>query len=119
MNKFNKICAFITFGALAIFFAVYAIGNLDGNTKCYGQTFVSGVFNQRKVVTDFKVDGMKNHDVSRDFKIWFAQGLILSIYIPISLLMMNKKRIYMYIATFSFVFWLTIGAIWRFRDWGE
>ena len=104
----------------AFFFGAYALGRVDGHdTHCYGQTIHMHSGSIRYTVSSFKVDDLDNHDVSRDFQIWFLFGFLLTTLLPALLLIWKMHRTAIYLASVLLAIWLTLGAYVRFREWGE
>ena len=116
----EKACIVLGLTVTATFFAVTAFGHLDGDQAvCFGQTIVSGVYKKRKVVTDYKVDGMGNHDVAQDFHRWFIFGLLIFLLLPGLIYVLRKRTGVFFFSGTLFFSWLVFGILWRFSEWGE
>ena len=114
-------------------FYFYAFGELDDGKQCFGQLVAplgDGHLKYRQV-TSFTVDGMSNIDVSGHISLWFTCGFFLSLTqvciqtIAISLYYGRRtwvETLYLILDGVMLVLlvgWLSLGAYWRFSEWGD
>ena len=114
-------------------FYFYAFGEQDNGNQCFGQVVTS--LGQDHVsyrqVTSFTVDGMSNIDISGHISLWYMCGfflLIAQVCVQlIATILYCRQRVWVEtlylildgVMLLLLIGWLSLGAYWRFSDWGN